>query len=86
MKMTQADYAERAGRIDAGTASDEDRRLVELYEREGFVRDGEGAVHKLVATGSAEVIKGDESGSHDGDGTAAPKKATARKRTGDTTK
>jgi hypothetical protein len=77
MKMTQADYAERAGRIDAGTASDDDRRLVELYEREGFVRDGEGAVHKLVATGSAEVIKGDES---------APKKATPRKRTGDTDK
>lgn len=82
MKMTQADYAERAGRIDAGTASDDDRRLVELYEREGFVRDGEGAVHKLVATGSAEVVKAGP-GEKVGD---VAKKAPPRKRTGDTDK
>ncbi len=56
MKMTQQDYAERAARIDDGTATDDDRRLVELYEREGFSRDGEAVVGKLVATGDAEVI------------------------------
>ena len=60
MKMTQSDYAERAQRIDDGTATDDDRRLVELYEREGFSRDGEGAVSKLTGTAEAEVVKGDE--------------------------
>jgi hypothetical protein len=57
MEMTQQDYTERAARIDDGTATDDDRRLVELYEREGFARDGEAVVGKLVATGEAEVIK-----------------------------
>ena len=36
MKMTQKDYDERAARIAAGQGDDEDRRLVEHYEREGF--------------------------------------------------
>jgi hypothetical protein len=66
MKMTQSDYAERAQRIDDGTATDDDRRLVELYEREGFSRDGEGAVSRLTARVDAEVVKGDESDQSDG--------------------
>jgi len=72
MNMTQDDYDARARRIDEGTADDDDRRLVALYESEGFQRtdsDGstpDGAVHKLTITGDAEVIKGED---------AAPKKA-----------
>jgi hypothetical protein len=31
--MTKADYTERKARVDAGTGSDEDRRLVKLYEQ-----------------------------------------------------
>ena len=42
MKLTQSDYNERKARIDAGAATDEDRRLVEHYEREGFTADGDG--------------------------------------------
>jgi hypothetical protein len=68
MKMTAQDYETRAKRIDDGTATDDDRRLVELYEREGFARDGEGVVGKLTITGEAEVIKAAD----------APKKATRR--------
>jgi hypothetical protein len=74
MKMTQQDYEARAKRIDDGTATDDDRRLVELYEREGFARDGEGVASKLTATGTAEVVKGE---------LEPAKKATARKRAGD---
>jgi hypothetical protein len=33
MEFTKADYDERKARIDAGQGSDEDRRLVKLYER-----------------------------------------------------
>ncbi len=36
MELTQQDYEERKSRIDAGTASDDDRRLVKHYERQGF--------------------------------------------------
>lgn len=66
MKMTQQDYQERAARIDDGTASDEDRRLVEHYEREGFARDGEAALDKIAAPEGAQKP-------------AAAKKAPARK-------
>lgn len=34
MKFTKADYEERKARIDAGEGSDEDRRLVKMYEQE----------------------------------------------------
>lgn len=79
MELTQADYDERAARIDAGTADDDDRRLVELYEREGFQRtdsDGntpDGVAHKLEITGEAEVVKGEAD-------KAKPVKATRRPR------
>lgn len=68
MKMSQKDFSERAARIDDGTATDDDRRLVELYEREGYVRDGEQAVG-VTAIAEAEVVKGES---------AAPKKNTRR--------
>jgi len=73
MEMTQQDYQERAARIDDGTATDDDRRLVELYEREGFARDGETLVSKLAVSTDAEVIKAEPA-----------KKATPRKRAGGT--
>jgi hypothetical protein len=57
MEMTAQDYAERAKRIDDGTASDDDRRLVELYEREGFVRDGEEAVAPAAVTAATKPSK-----------------------------
>lgn len=77
MKLTQDDYDERATRIDEGRGSDDDRRLVALYESEGFQRtdpDGntpDGVTHKLVITGDAEVIKGED---------VKPKKAATRRR------
>lgn len=40
MDMTQADYIERRKRTTAGTGTDEDRRLIKLYEKEGFSWDG----------------------------------------------
>lgn len=36
MKMTQQDYDDRKARADKGEGSDEDTRLVKLYEREGY--------------------------------------------------
>src|SRR5690242_15486078 len=43
MKMTQADFMERLEREDTGTATDEDRRLIKLYEREGYERPADGS-------------------------------------------
>ncbi len=76
MKMTQDDYEQRAARIENGTATDDDRRLVELYEREGYTRgtDAEPAALELVATGEAEVIKGEDK--------PRPAKATRRRGNG----
>lgn len=70
MKMTQGDYNERAARIDDGTADDEDRRLVEHYEREGFTRDSDGQEATITATAEAEVIRGEDKN--------VPKKSTRR--------
>jgi hypothetical protein len=70
MKMTQDDYSERAARIDDGTATDDDRRLVELYEREGYTRDGNGQDVGVTAVAEAEVIRGEDR--------STPKKATRR--------
>lgn len=39
MEMNRRDYAERLERIKAGTADDDDRRLVKHYRREGFDDD-----------------------------------------------
>ncbi len=36
MELTQADYDERKQRQNDGIASDEDRRLIKLYESQGF--------------------------------------------------
>lgn len=36
MELTQSDYEERVARVAAGTGTDEDRRLLKLYGREGF--------------------------------------------------
>jgi hypothetical protein len=38
VERTQHDYEARKDRQDAGTASDEDNRLVKQYEKSGFVR------------------------------------------------
>lgn len=40
MEMTQQDYETRAARLDDGTSQnqDEDRRLVEQYEKSGYTR------------------------------------------------
>lgn len=79
MDMKQGHYDEIMARIDEGRGTDDDRRLAALYESEGFQRtdpDGDtpdGITHKLVITGEAEVVKGED---------AKPaKKATARKST-----
>ena len=36
MEMTQQDFEARKQRVDAGVGTDEDARLVKLYEREGY--------------------------------------------------
>lgn len=36
VNLTQRDYDDRKARVDAGTADDDDRRLVKHYERNGF--------------------------------------------------
>lgn len=36
MELTQQDYEERKGRAEAGTATDDDLRLVKHYERQGY--------------------------------------------------
>ena len=41
MNMTQHDYNERLARERNGEASDDDRRLIALYEREGFEPDAD---------------------------------------------
>ncbi len=66
MKMTQADYEARAARVQDDTADDDDRRLVKLYEREGYshgARTGDEAT--VTGMAEAEVVPG-------------PKKATRR--------
>lgn len=75
MKMTQADYAERAGRVADGTATDDDRRLVEHYEREGYtLTDGQDEISgDLEVTTEAEVVP-------------ARKTTRGRAKNGDTTK
>jgi hypothetical protein len=40
MKLTQEDYDERKDRALAGQATDEDNRLVKLYEAEGYEYSG----------------------------------------------
>lgn len=40
MESTQQDFEDRKARIDAGTGSDEDRRLVKQYEKQGFAVGG----------------------------------------------
>lgn len=64
MKMTQADYEERAARVADGTADDDDRRLVAHYEREGYSHGAQGV--QVTATVEAEVVK-------------APRKAASRR-------
>lgn len=39
MEYTQGDFEERLARADAGTDTDEDRRLIKQYRREGFTAD-----------------------------------------------
>jgi hypothetical protein len=71
MEMTQDDYNSRAARIDDGTATDDDRRLVELYEREGYTRDSDDSqAVGITAVAEAEVIRGEDK--------SAPKKNTRR--------
>ncbi len=41
MELTQQDFEERLARVEAGTADDEDRRLVKHYRREGYVAGDE---------------------------------------------
>lgn len=74
MKISQKEYDAIRQRVADGTASDDDRRLFDLYSGpdEGtIVRDGEGAVSAITGHAKAEVIKGDEKPAQ-----AVPKKRT----------
>lgn len=42
MKLTQKDYDTRKNRVTSGDGTDEDRRLVKHYERQGFVQKPRG--------------------------------------------
>lgn len=50
MKLTQRDYRERVVRLADGTSPDpdDDRRLVKLYEREGYGLESPQAVDEPV--------------------------------------
>lgn len=43
MEMTQADYMERLDRVEDGTATDEDLRLIKHYRREGYDQPADGS-------------------------------------------
>ena len=53
MNMTQHDFNERLARERKGEATDDDRRLIALYEREGFEPDAD------VPTGPEQPGAGD---------------------------
>lgn len=56
MKMTQSDYEERKARVESGAADDNDRRLVEHYEREGWTVHNQGSLG-ITGHAEAEVVK-----------------------------
>jgi hypothetical protein len=77
MKLTQADYDERKQRQNDGLADDDDRRLIKMYEAEGFEqsrlkreRAARAAAREaragLSAAGLAEAEAGE--GTQEGDG------------------
>lgn len=39
VEFNTSDYRERLARVEAGTADDDDRRLIKLYQREGYTPD-----------------------------------------------
>lgn len=74
MKISSSEFADIRQRVADGTASDDDRRLFDLYSDpdEGtIVRDGEGVVSAITGHAEAEVVKGDEK----------PAQSTPKKRT-----
>lgn len=67
MELTQRDFEERKARVDDGTASDEDRRLVKQYEAEGYAVKSEQtvstetpAVTGATSKANTGVSKGDQ--------------------------
>lgn len=60
MELTQQDFEQRMDRRDAGQASDEDARLIEHYEREGFIREPK-------ATDTSDRPAGNDSAAEQGD-------------------
>lgn len=85
MKMTQKDYVERVTRLADGTSEnpDDDRRLVELYEREGYTLDGGSVSHAVELDDSAQAVdepvqeRDAQQGTHE----RAPSKASGRRGT-----
>lgn len=69
MEMTQQDYDDRKTRVAAGNGTDEDLRLVKLYESEGFSSDETSAGKRQEA--GAEQHTPAPAG-HDADATARP--------------
>lgn len=75
MKLTQADYDERKQRQNDGIASDEDRRLIKMYEAEGYrqsrlLREDKAraaAVQARAGLSAAELAAAQE-GTEPGDG------------------
>lgn len=61
MELTQQDYEERKGRQLADEASDDDRRLIKLYEREGFVWPGSSTANPSDSTPNAEPSNEEQS-------------------------
>lgn len=54
MELTQGDYEERKARTLAGQGTDDDTRLVKLYEREGFECRGSSTEKSSSSTESNE--------------------------------
>jgi hypothetical protein len=66
MDMSQQDYDARKQRIEGGTATDEDRRLVKQYEKEGYTWGG------TRTAGSSEETPKTPSGDAAGPSSTAP--------------
>jgi hypothetical protein len=63
MQMTQSDYEDRKNREAAGNATDEDHRLIALYEQEGYECRGSNSEHSPGATPMTSEPGGNEDSS-----------------------
>jgi hypothetical protein len=63
MQMTQSDYEDRKNREAAGNATDEDHRLIALYEQEGYECRGSNSEHSPGATPMTSELGGNEDSS-----------------------